>query len=154
MALEPLEGSRREVRPDGPGDIVLHAVELMSKAGFEDGDILDDLLDENGFDSLARPLDDEGEACLDPCFGGAVLCEAVRRHLAPKLIGFEIGYDMSIAHNPVRLADMDAMDHDNVRGVLAGVSARLSEDDVLAIARELADRFPGARTDSPALPPP
>jgi len=134
--------------------VVLRAVELLSKEGFDDGDILDDLLGENGFDPLARPADDDGEGCLDPGFGGAVLCEAVRRHLASRLVGFEIDYDLSIAHNPVRLSGWDSPRIQALRDVLDGVVARVSNGEVLDIADALAPRFPEARAGSKSLPAP
>jgi hypothetical protein len=139
----------RERKMDGT--VTLGAIELLGKSGFDDGDVLDDILEDAGYDWAARPVDDP-EDDLRCGFAGAVLGECVRRHLAPRLQGFEIHYDLSISHNPVRLADRNLAGA-VVREALEGVEVRLSHAQVLAVAAELAPGYVDVRP-VPALPRP
>lgn len=132
-----------EIRMDATAvqTVTLRAVDLLLKHGFDDGGLMDDILDANGFDSLARPCPETDENCLDPGFGGAVLAECVRRHIAPRLMGFEISYDVSLSHNPVRLARTDELDLDTVRYVLDDLTVDLTAQEVLAVAAGIADGY-------------
>ena len=123
--------------------VTLKSLDLLSKYGFDDGSALDEALGEAGYDALADALD-------DPCsekvgFGMAVLEECVRRHLEPRLYGFEIAYGLSLSHNPVRFALWDRIDTPLLRERLEGVVAHLDDAEILAVAAALAPGYGGAR---------
>lgn len=82
-------------------DLILHSECLLSKWGFSDGDIPEQLLD---------ALDDAG---LD--YGGnwrPALRQLVREHLAPKLDQDVELVDIETIHNPIRAEKVDGVEID------------------------------------------
>ena len=123
------------------------AADLLRKFGFGDGGVLDDLLERHGYDiSAHRDGDEEG---MEQPFGGAVLCECVRRRLIPVLPSLEIDYNASLSHNPVRLWNEKTIGKE-ARALLGSVSVEVSESQVLAVAAELEPSFPTARISTPS----
>lgn len=108
--------------------IMLHSDCLLSKYGFEDGDVLDDLIDGSG----VKP-----EKWEDPNGYGFyhwVLIKLVKEFLLPALPRTIEIYTMMSIHNPIRAEKPDECD--DIKGVIVEVSY----DDVLRIASEMASR--------------
>lgn len=132
----------------GSRTVRLKAIDLMSKFGFDDGALLDDILEENGYDILA-PRD--GNEDLGRPFGASVLGECIRRYLVP---GFptplQIDYDLSIAHNPARLRGWNEMDREQGKALFGEITMDLTESQVLEVAAELEPAYPTARQAIPS----
>jgi len=124
--------------------VTLKAVDLLDRGGFVDGDILDDVLWDNGYGDM----DDDAAEDAFP-FEAAVLCECVRRHLAPLLIGFEIAYEVNTLHSPVRIYHDGGNEERGLREALKDVEVVLSDLDVLTVAAAVAAQ----RGTHPQIPP-
>lgn len=109
-----------------------HATDLGSKFGFGDGDMLDDLLWDNGFHDVPRLPEDDKRWPHD--FEHTVLCEAIRRFLLPKLPASIETVVIGTIHNPMRIENWTQVD---MHATVGDVSATVSDDDVLALAREI-----------------
>lgn len=119
--------------------VTLYAADLLRKYGFDDGNLLDDILDDAGYVTNAD-LVDEDEDIITPGFSGGVLAECVRRFLEPQLEGLRLVYDYSASHNPVRLADWDKPSPE-ARAILHGKAVQVLVPDVLRVAAEMAPRY-------------
>jgi hypothetical protein len=108
--------------------LLLRGSDLFVKKGFADGEIIDDLLEEAGFDPVAPTGGEE-----DPLLGAEVLARTVVaafRDLLPTGTAIETG--VSHSHNPVRLDP--ARLSPETRKALEEAVVRVDPDDVIAIA--------------------
>ena len=125
------------------GILVLYATDLLTKFGFGDGDILDDVVETHPGDRRERGDPDEPE---DPdateSFEHAVLTRLVRRRLGKLLPDFEIRERMSMSHNPVRLSIPAGAIEESVATALDDLRVESSAEEVLRIADELLADFP------------
>ncbi len=119
--------------------VTLYAADLLHKYGFDDGNLLDDILEDAGYDTNASLVDEDEDAVV-PGFSGGVLAECVRRFLEPQLDGLPLVYDYSASHNPVRLAEWDKPSPE-ARAILNGSAVQVLVPDVLRVAAELAPRY-------------
>lgn len=139
------DGRRRA--KDMDDKVFLTGEDLLSKFGFRDGNLLDEILAGAGYDVDARNVDETVDREMHT-LGGAVLAECVRAFLEPLVGGLAIEYDVPWAHNPIRLKCWkEPSDEacDAMYDVLVWVPAR----DVLAIAERLAPGFVDARSPAP-----
>lgn len=129
-APTPLEG---EVIP--PGAILLVASDLFRKEGFGDGDMLDDLLEDAGFDPMAeKPVEDDMFDAESFCH--AVLSELVASRVRGLLPAGALTLHASRAHNPIR-----ADDTPENRAALEGVRFFVAADEIAATAAAMAEGF-------------
>lgn len=80
--------------------LTLHSDGLLSKFGFNDGDLTDELAD--WFE--AEGIDYARVAWHQ------VLCRLVREHLLPVLDQAVVVYEIGTIHNPIRAATVDGVD--------------------------------------------
>lgn len=100
--------------------VILNAQDLARKWGFEDGNILDDILWDAGFDDNDRP---DHEHLF---FHQEVLAEIVRIRLLPLCPGVRT-YLVGTIHNPIRQSpDFD--------GEIPDVSVEVPASDVIKLA--------------------
>lgn len=104
--------------------ITLRSESLNYKWGFDDGDVLDDILYSSGL-SLERPRG------AHLWYEHEVLARVVERFLLPLIPGVDV-FRIGTSHNPIRAQNKDAPE---------GVSVSVSESDVLSIAREVAAEY-------------
>ncbi|WP_420631950.1 hypothetical protein [Candidatus Leptofilum sp.] len=74
---------------------------LLSKWGFADGTLLDDLLRQNGYDHVAESSEEWYE------FSRRVLCEVVEIFVCTKIHNAIKPYRMATSHNPIRIYEVD-----------------------------------------------
>jgi hypothetical protein len=116
--------------------IRLAAEDIFSKYGFGDGDLLDDLLEDNGF----APTAEIGEEDDAEFFGHAVLRAAVQAFLRPVLPPeCALTFGASRCHNPVRLSPFvgDAV-RERLASELRDVAVDVPVADLLGLARGVA----------------
>lgn len=107
--------------------ITLHAFDLLSKWGFGDGDIIDDLRIE---------LDSD----LDVYRSDDLLCELVERYLKPLLPPDVVLYRICSIHNPIR-AHYEDDGYAAMLEKLGSISVDVTVEQVLTVAEELQARY-------------
>lgn len=126
------------------GSVQIRADGLLSKYGFEDGDVLDDLLADAGFDPVEELGQRDGWSVL---LGAEVLEAVVRRKFGGHLPREAIVGGMSNSHNPVRLA-VRYETPETVR-MLEALAEWVSPSEVAEVAHEVYERF--GRKRSPVV---
>lgn len=110
--------------------VELRAESLFSKWGFGDGDMLDDILEANGFDQEPRRDDDH------LYFDHEVLALCVERYLLPELPEPVATFRVGTIHNPIRAETVKKWEAE-IPPALLGFGVEISADTVLAVAREV-----------------
>lgn len=105
---------------------LLHATDLCSKFGFDDGDLLMYHFYEIEFHESSP------DSALNT-FDSTVLVHLVRKHLGPLLPGVEL-YEISSCHNPIRA---QSEHHELIETQFANVYATITEADVIAAKAEV-----------------
>lgn len=118
-----------------PASFTLRVIDLFRKYGFGDGDMLDEVLWENGFRGVRT-------ARLYASFEHMVLHELVKRYVVPALpVPLNTECLRGTIHNPVRvdLGDADADDSlsNPIAEQIAGIEVEIGAQDVLNIAQEV-----------------
>ncbi len=116
--------------------VFLGGEDLLSKFGFGDGSLLDEILAGAGYDVDARNAGETAGREMHT-LGGAVLAECVRTFLEPLVGGRAIEYEVPWAHNPIRLKCWNNPS-DEACDAMYDVSAWVPRHEVLAIAERLA----------------
>ncbi|WP_420643053.1 hypothetical protein [Candidatus Leptofilum sp.] len=82
-------------------NIFFESDHLLSKWGFADGTLLDNLLRQNGYGHMAESNDEWYE------FSRRVLCEVVEMFVCTKIHNGIKPYRMATSHNPIRVYEVD-----------------------------------------------
>jgi hypothetical protein len=103
--------------------VIFHTEGLLSKWGFEDGDMLDDLLWDCGYRgtderAILDPVDEIG-----PIYGFAhvVLIVTVVAHVLPAIDQVVDVYTIGTIHNPIRARTVDGVAIDEIDGEYDGL---------------------------------
>jgi hypothetical protein len=128
--------SPHQSHPISDGEILLVASDLLRKGGFQDGELLDEILEDAGFDIQAeRPV--EGDPMFEAeSLNHVVLTKLVVAKLEGLLPEGSITTLASRSHNPVRVDDTPAN-----REALKGFGFTVSHQEIVAIATEVMPEF-------------
>jgi len=109
---------------------------LLSKWGFGDGDMLDDLLYENGYEDAWKDDADKEEGHW---FDHRILVRVIEEHVVPKLDQVVETFTVWGIHNPIRADNIDGIKFTNwyrgeVSQRLTPSMIEVTDDVILAIA--------------------
>lgn len=113
--------------------MTFHTNDLLSKWGFGDGDMLTDLLEDNGLD---MPYDMERMR-----YDHMVLVEVVKTYVVPPIKETVVVIEYNTNHNPIRASEVNGKDVDWFKyneGIrLSPETVEVDDAEILTIARRI-----------------